>query len=713
LELRLLFSDARSEREKQEHLLRPQVVTATESGWDLRTELNNLPILSDCSFRDCSAVGLFKMQLPKLTPLQSRLAATLAASVILIILFFVTRPQFAYAAELDSRIPPDHNHPIIFDLEGLEDGGEEDTLTSKSSESTLNQALHARAPVGVSGLSNNGFQNMNIDAGQTQNWVFSKESIAGPPGQMGPGLPSDDIADEGPADVRSELRKRQDGKRVYITLNTCIQPVANTSTSPAETQSQVPPQLQMWVSQSSSLTNPGPSTTDNRDQQNIEFDGGYAIFEADTREDVYIGISAPNTTSWTGIWNYEIAASIDAPFHSVDKNWANLFFVDGDNHAALLVTDDTTQKNSTSETYKQWMTIPPPYGVFAHNQNDSTILGVQKSFCGLRNQAQIMASIDDSNNQNVATMVNRGLGGKPKEQFYITDLNASSTYYGFLAMEGNSTASGSGVVSGGGKVFKSINFTTKSEASCALLYNLTFCSEVAYAVPSNPQLFPINTDIGLPSLAALYDSNAASLYQNFNYSLQQIPCKAPPAQQYSLARTCTDCARAYKTWLCAVTIPRCDDFSSTKPYLLPRNTAAEFINGSSLSSLSPLPSSSNNYTLANLTAWNSSVATNSSRNPLIDSEIRPGPYKEVLPCEDLCYDLMQSCPASLGFGCPLEGKGLERSYGKRSTDPGEISCSYLGAAYYLSGASRVGVYTDGLAVVGPGLLFWAFVFSFT
>lgn len=488
---------------------------------------------------------------------------------------------------------------------------------------------------------------------------------------------------------------------VHITLNTCMQPDAKASTNAAETDSGMPPQLQMWVSQSSSLTNPGPSTKDNPHQQNIDFSGGYAIFEVATLDDVYVGISAPNTTNWTGIWNYEIAASIDAPFHSIDEEWANLFFVDGDNHAALLVTNDTTQKNSSSETYKQWMAITPPYGVFAHDQNDTMILGVQKSFCGLKNQAPIVANVQNAINQNVVSMVNRGFGGKPKEEFYITDLNASSAYYGVLAMEGNSTAAGNGVVGGGGKVWKAMSFATKAEDNCALVHNLTFCSEVAYAVPSNSQLFDPST--GLPALAALYDSNAANLYQNFNYSLQQVPCKTSSVQQYSLARSCDDCARAYKTWLCAVTIPRCEDFGSTKPFLMPRNTAADFANGSSIADL-------NLYNPDNVTAWTSRVASNSSRNPIIDSDVRPGPYKEILPCVDLCYDLMQSCPASLGFGCPLEGRGLNVSYGKRSRRSDEISCSFLGAAYYSSGAGKmVGV---GGAEVGAGisgLMFWVLV----
>jgi calcium channel MID1 len=431
--------------------------------------------------------------------------------------------------------------------------------------------------------------------------------------------------------------------------------------------------------------------------------------------DVHVGISALNITGFTGSWNYEIAASVDDPYHSVNETWSNLFFVDGDNHAALLITNDTTEANASSQVYQEWMTIRPPYGVFAHNMNDSSILGVKNSFCGLSNYAQIMANLPGVDSQNVVGMTNRGLGGKPKEQFYITDLHATSRYWGFLAMAGNSTP---GVIGGGGKVWMAMNFTTKTgkllttlariwlkpssyiiaESNCALMYNLSFCSEVAYAVPSNPNRFSPTT--GLQDLAATYDKNAADLYQFFNYSLQQIACNTTSNAQYSLARNCDDCARAYKQWLCAVTIPRCEDFSNPSPWLEPRNMAQNFVNGSSLTFPANDPGGQ---------ALLNSVATNQSRNPLIDSAIAPGPYKEVLPCEDLCYDLVQSCPALLGFACPLSGRGLEQSYGKRSNDSGIITCSYLGAAYYLSGSGRQRVLETGwaaiVAVVVGALLF--------
>ena len=74
---------------------------------------------------------------------------------------------------------------------------------------------------------------------------------------------------------------------------------------------------------------------------------------------------------------------------------------------------------------------------------------------------------------------------------------------------------------------------------------------------------------------------------------------------------------------------------------------------------------------------------------MIDNDIKPGPYKEVLPCKDLCYELVRSCPAALGFACPIEGHGLNFSYG----DPaggiiGHPRCNAPGVG--LNGAAALG-----------------------
>lgn len=141
---------------------------------------------------------------------------------------------------------------------------------------------------------------------------------------------------------------------------------------------------------------------------------------------------------------------------------------------------------------------------------------------------------------------------------------------------------------------------------------------------------------------------------------------------FSLAVNCDDCSSAYKEWLCSVTIPRCEDYSSSDSFLQPRNAGQDFFNGTSLDPEHP----DRKFT-----------PSNRSRSSLIDSEIRPGPYKEVLPCQDVCHNLVRSCPSKLQFSCP-QGRLLNTSYGQR-TENGYVTCNYMGAAYYLNTALRI------------------------
>jgi calcium channel MID1 len=159
-------------------------------------------------------------------------------------------------------------------------------------------------------------------------------------------------------------------------------------------------------------------------------------------------------------------------------------------------------------------------------------------------------------------------------------------------------------------------------------------------------------------------------------------------------RTCDDCAAAYKSWLCSVTVPRCEDFSTTDAWLQPRNLAQAFPDGEVLD-------------VAALRGFENSSATMRSRVPLIDEVVRPGPYKEVLPCEDLCYNLTQSCPSALGFECPRPGMvGFNTSYGRRGKqdENGEVYCNYPGAAHVFSAAGRLRPGVVGLTVMVAGLV---------
>jgi calcium channel MID1 len=604
------------------------------------------------------------MYLPKFTLLQSRFAASVGATIFLLFLLYsLNHPAVAYA-EATSATRPEAGLNIL----GRQEQGQ--------------------APLV---LGNNAPMSQPIVAGQGQFWRVDKDTIDGPAGRQGLQLPSStgDNSSTPTADdeEREGLRKRQARKAIFVTVTTCEQPIYNGSDPSSD--DAVPPQLSVYASQSPDNTRPGPDSSD--DQKSVVLDGGYGLIELDDDETVMIGVFAPNNTRFTGEWNYQIAVSIDAPFHRSLSQTPNLHFVDADTRAALLITDDLTSAQSNESSFADWMALdPPPYGMFVYPASLRSIEGVQNSYCGLRMlQGGLFTNLENSVNQNIAVMTDRGLGGKPKEQFYVTGLNASSEYVGILAQQPRlANASLSSDIGSGGTVWRSVQFSTKSMDNCALMYNLTFCSEVAYAVPTNPERF--STRDGLPELAKIYDNYAQSMYQYFNYSLQQIPCNTSETSAYSLVRDCDSCARAYKTWLCAVTIPRCEDYTNPAAWLKPRNVGQPFPNGSTTSIVPGFAESQQILAQA--------VATNSSRSLVIDEQISPGPYKEVLPCKDLCYDLVQSCPAALQFSCPTPGKGLEDGYGERSDNSGNLSCSYLGAAFFLSASTTINVPWEMLAL---------------
>jgi calcium channel MID1 len=230
--------------------------------------------------------------------------------------------------------------------------------------------------------------------------------------------------------------------------------------------------------------------------------------------------------------------------------------------------------------------------------------------------------------------------------------------------------------------------TPYQDDSCQVLFDLDFCDTVAYAVPSNTK-FKLN-DSGL---ADIYDKRAREYYSNFNKSLAQVACDAKPEAQYSLAQTCDDCARNYKNWLCMVLIPRCEDWTANDSFLVPRNIQTPFANGS----IPDMPP-----------GFNNSAAFNRSRNPFIDEDIRPGPYKELKPCEDMCFDIVRSCPAQLGFSCP-NGAQRDSMYGRREEQPGKLTCNFPGAVVELNakgGAGMLGVHLRDVIIGLAAAMLW-------
>lgn len=198
--------------------------------------------------------------------------------------------------------------------------------------------------------------------------------------------------------------------------------------------------------------------------------------------------------------------------------------------------------------------------------------------------------------------------------------------------------------------------------NCKVVTDLEFCDEIQYAVPGNDGKFN-NTE-----LAKVYDMQAKTLYDNFLKVMQQIQCEADRTSRYSLARTCEDCKRAYKRWLCTVSLPRCEDFLSGSRFSVVRNVNQAFPNGTLLPAevrqeLAKMP------------------AQNASRNSFIDETIQPGPYNEIMPCDDICYQVVQSCPAKIRFKCPQPGMyGFNMTYGRRDANSTVVSCNFPGEA---------------------------------
>ncbi|PBP22798.1 calcium influx-promoting protein ehs1 [Diplocarpon rosae] len=622
--------------------------------------------------------------------------------------------RFAYATEVDSIRPEDHNHERLLDFPLLDDFHEL-KLGEETYESTffgVDGRIVSRDTTPTA-LVNNRIDATNLELGQSFFYVFTNASVWGDKSPVTPGLPSDITLDkrqlgtfnngasfdgereDEEEDERDEEEEERGSRQmtsksqtVYITVTTCDQPSSDTRSDPA-------PQLQLYVSISANNTNPGPGKSSDL-QELVELKGGYALYEVNATGDIYMSIFAPNASDYTkGVYSAQIAASIDAPYHTYwNSSDPNLFLVDSDDYSALLFTDPFVKDSLNTTLVEEWMNQSPPYVIFASDRDSPSLAGLERSYCGLENNAQIQASRPGEMVSTVVTgMTAIGNQSLPKQQFYINGLGAGKSYNVMLAMKGNSTASGTGVVGGGGQVFPQTSFDMLQDGNCAVVYDLSFCDQTAYSVPSNPNVFP-----NMSALASFYDNATQASFANFEKVLAQIPCETTASAQYSLARTCTDCREAYKSWLCAVSIPRCTDFTKTDPWLRPRAMGQPYPNGTLLDE--------RDRQIASTTAGNA------SRNARIDELLVPGPYKEVLPCDELCFNLVRSCPAAMGFGCPQLGDiGFNESYGVKPAFPGDasgrisnITCNVPGTIYYLSAGSTLVLPPTVLLYLG--LLAW-------
>jgi calcium channel MID1 len=400
--------------------------------------------------------------------------------MLLFLYFAFSFPQFAYAAEVDSVRPEDHNHDRLHApfLEIDYDDLELRETTYEAEFVGVDRGIIGRATTDPLILPNNEMVQTNVPVGGLVSYMFSNASLWSAKAPATPGLPSQITLqgrslmppeysernveeEEDEVDEELKLRRRQSSsvkqRPLYITATTCDVPESNSTTK-------IPPQLQLYVSTSSNNTNPGPTQPSNL-QEMVELVNGYILHQINASGDVFMSIYAKNDSSYIGAYNVEIAASIDAPYHYYwDSSDPNLFLKDSDDASALLFTDPFMTNSSNLTLYEEWMSLSPgPFTVFLSDANSTafSLKGVERSYCGLQAKAEIVATRPGQTQSKIVTgMTNIGEGALPRQQFYVSGLSPGRKYYVALAMNGNSTASGKNVVGGGGQVFNMTSFET-------------------------------------------------------------------------------------------------------------------------------------------------------------------------------------------------------------------------------------------------------------
>ena len=382
----------------------------------------------------------------QLSPLQSRLAASLAASLIVFALYLLLSPNLALAAELPQPVD------VYLDLQQ-----EHSLQTEPSYEPEF--ALFGRDVIGdtaadLEPLDNNAPKALNLGPGAVACYVVDKSVLFGSDGSSRAVRSADEESDVGDR----ILERQEDGsKTLYLSANTCMQPILTGSDTP---------QLTLYVTNSSDIGCPG-GTEDASQIHSRAFEQGAATLSVNATGDIYVSVVAPNISAkYDGMWNFQIVASVDEYYYQYDDGTAELLWMDSDSTSALLLTQNlTTAHNQTDQIMKDG----PPYELFVDMQNSTAINGLMRSVCGLTQMAAISANKDGNgrlNNLVTTELTTSGPGGFPKQQFFLDGLNVSSSYTGILVKTPRDSESivntkrQAGTRGGGGIVFGPTAFQT-------------------------------------------------------------------------------------------------------------------------------------------------------------------------------------------------------------------------------------------------------------
>ncbi|KAI0067521.1 hypothetical protein BV25DRAFT_1819850 [Artomyces pyxidatus] len=396
--------------------------------------------------------------------------------------------------------------------------------------------------------------------------------------------------------------------------------------------------LQFFVTNNSDVAIPGP-------------DGGTDVWEL-VVEDVGVGslnVGMGDGAATLAVWggsasdSVELGVSADDPLHELLTTLP--LFGDSTSNVALLYSPPFLPPNPLQPIYPNYtlppanLSLPTPPASTAPNFTlilapaSSRLSGQPQTACALRNlvstatEGQVLKQQDWLRDEDGW-----------RTEWLISGLTPLTNYSMYTIQDGT-------------KVNGPVFFTTKSASfACQLVHSLPFCPTASYAIPLPPP----------PARSAAYDAATLptavttpllSYLTNFTTSLLTSACGR---DWYSPLRTCADCQRAYRHWLCSVSLPRCGEFPQSDT-----STSASLSLGGDGNSqqvlsvpaaLAPQPSGTN------------------TRNP----NFPPfgAPYTVLLPCLETCNAVDRACPNFLGFRCPLPSFNANQSYGVGYVDGG-------------------------------------------
>lgn len=396
-------------------------------------------------------------------------------------------------------------------------------------------------------------------------------------------------------------------------------------------------------------------------------DGGGDVYELDLTTYQGLGnftgpfprggvLRVENSTALEG--SFEIGVNVDGPLHQRFKDPPYLGDTTGS--MALLFSrpfggrpfDEPKWPNYTLPVADAPLPVPPDspsnYTLVIAETSNSIASAIPQTGCALRSSS--MNLLSNSSRANVR-IVDRKLWLRDekgwREQWVIDGLRSSSNYTYYVLENGVGVSGPAYFVTKDGNVLSLLSTLSLSNKrsidnyACTLTHSLTYCPNVAYSIPLAPPTLDASFSYNSTTLPSSISSGIIEYMTNFTTTLSTFACGR---DAYSPLQTCNSCSRAYRNWLCLISLPRC------------------------------FPSAQTNSTAA------SSRITSDFDLP--DSQV-------LLPCIESCTSVDRACPNFLGFRCPRSKFGAARSYAV-----GWVDSTDEGGQEVFEGRGRTGASQD-------------------